>query len=270
VDDAESQDPQELQPASSYCDEVVKEFYPPPGYDIGFRLPWPKAGRRFIFRPGQVTVLAGVNGHGKSEGAGHIVLGALKQEVKACVASLEFRPQKWLYRMTRQAAGVMAPAIPYIKAIHSWYAGKLWVLDITGTAKASQILEVFRYARLRYGVKLFVIDNLSKLDIGLEDYDKQRGFVDSLTDFAKEINGHVILVAHMRKGQDDHQPASKMSIKGSGAITDLADNVLVWWRNRPKEEKIRKAGGNSIDESIFKKPDAIVGRSRSAADSLGH
>ena len=115
----------------------------------------------------------------------------MQQGEKVCVASLEFHPRKWLYRITRQASAVDVASIPYIKEIQKWFAGRLWVFDVVGTAKSKRILEVFRYARQRYGITLFVIDNLSKLDIGLEDYDAQRGLIDSLTDFTKIHNSHV-------------------------------------------------------------------------------
>jgi len=128
---------------------------------------------------------------------------------------------------------------------------------VVGSAKASKILETFAYARQRYGIRLFVIDNLSKLDVSLDDYNAQREFVDRLTDFAKEYDVHVILVCHTRKTQDDSRAAGKFDVKGSGAITDLADTVLVWWRNRPKEEEIRKAG-NQVPEKIIEKPDAVI------------
>jgi twinkle protein len=157
--------------------------------------------------------------------------------------------------LTRQAAGVREPTIPYIKAINSWFRDRLWVFDVVGTAKAGKIIETFIYAKQRYGVNLFVIDNLSKLDVGLDDYNAQREFIDRLTDFAKEYDTHIILVAHMRKGQDDSRPTGKFDVKGSGAITDLADTVLVWWRNRPKEESLRK--GKS-DEELLDKPDAVI------------
>ena len=215
--EARTLDPSELKPSSHFDNDVVKEFYPPPGFSIGFYTPWQKVGCRLMFRPGEVTVLAGVNGHGKSEGAGHITLDAINQGEKACIASLEFKPAKWLYRLTRQASGVDEPAIPYIKAIQKWFGDRLWVFDVVGTAKAEKIIEVFTYARQRYGIRLFVIDNLSKLDIGLDNYDKQRDFVDQLTDFAKDHDSHVILVAHSRKTMDDSK---------AGGSSMLRDPVL--------------------------------------------
>lgn len=254
---AKTLDPSELKSSTYFNDDVIKEFHPPEGWDAGFYTPWTKVKGKLKFRPGEVTVIAGVNGHGKSEGVGHITLGAINQGERACIASLEFKPQKWLYRITRQASGVDIPTIPYIKSIQKWFNGKLWVFNVVGMAKAKRILEVFKYARQRYGIRLFVIDNLSKLDIGLDNYDAQRDFVDQLTDFAKEHDSHVILVAHTRKSQDEAKIGGKMDVKGTGAITDLVDTVLIWWRNRPKEEQIRKLGDDA-PKKVLEAADAIL------------
>jgi twinkle protein len=201
-----------------------------------------------------------VNGHGKSELAGQIALDALRQGERACVASMEFKPARWLYRLTRQAAGLPLPSQPFVQAIHDWYAGRLWVFDLVGTAKADRILEVFSYARHRYGIGLFIIDNLAKCGFQEDDYNGQKAFVDRLTDFAKEHDCHVLLVAHMRKRDDERRIAGKLDIKGSGALTDMADTVLIVWRNKGKEDDIRKAEqrGQEPPEELFAKPDAIV------------
>ncbi|MEW6429640.1 MAG: AAA family ATPase [Thermodesulfobacteriota bacterium] len=254
---ARTLDPTELRNALDFSQAVEEQFRPPAGRPTGFLTPWSKVGRRFALRPAEVTVVAGTNGHGKSEGVGHLVLGVLGQGGAACVASLEYSPAKWLSKLARQAAGMADPSPAYLANIMRWFGGRLWGFDAAGTAKAAKILETFAYARKRYGIDLFVIDNLSKLDIDLDDYNGQRRFVDSLGDFAKEHNCHVILVAHTRKGQDDSRAGGKMDIKGSGAIADLADNVLIWWRNRPKEEEVRKAGVD-VPDSLLDKPDAVV------------
>ena len=255
--EARTLDPSELKPASYFDADVIKEFYPPEGWNPGFVTPWLKVGGKLRFRPGEVSLIAGYNGQGKSEGTGHIVLGAMKQGERACIASLEFHPRKWLHRITRQASGVDEPTILYIKAIQQWFNKKLWVFDVVGTAKAKRILEVFKYARQRYGIQLFVIDNLSKLDIGFEDYDAQRSFIDKLTDFSKEFDSHVILVCHARKSIDESKPPGKMDIKGTGALTDLVQTVLIWWRNKPKEKQIRETRGE-VSQDILGKPDAYV------------
>ncbi|HFD87704.1 MAG TPA: bifunctional DNA primase/helicase [Gammaproteobacteria bacterium] len=257
-DKARTLDPEELKPASDFVDEVIQEFYPPDDANTGFNLPWDKTHGLIRLRPGEVSLLGGVNGHGKSEGAGHLTLDALWQGEKACIASMEFKPRRWLMRLTRQASGFPEPSIQFIRKIHTWYQNKLWVFDAVGHAKADRVLEVFSYARRRYGIRLFVIDNLAKCGFAEDDYNGQKAFVDQLTDFAKEHESHVILVAHMRKGHDENRPAGKMDVKGTGAITDMVDTVLIWWRNKPKEEERRKAEHANAPFDESGKPDAMV------------
>ena len=205
-------------------------------------------------------MLAGVNGHGKSEVAGHLTLGALQQDWRACIASMEFRPARWLQQLTRQAGGLPGPSEDYIRAIHRWYADRLWVFDVAGTAKANRIIEVFTYARRRYGIGLFVIDNLAKCGFAEDDYNGQKTFIDQLTDFAREHDAHVLLVAHMRKREDETKISGKLDIKGSGALTDMADSVLIAWRNKGKEKEIRKAQQRREEppEDMLNKPDAMI------------
>ena len=240
VANARSMDPDELRSAADYTDEVIALF-DDTGKEPGVRLPWDKAGDRFIFRPGELTILAGVNGHGKSQLAGHITLEAMAQGWRCCVASMEFKPARWIARLTRQATAMRQPAPDYIRAVGDWYDGQLWAFDAVGHAKAGRILEVMDYAARRYGVRWFVVDNLAKCGFAEDDYDGQKTFADRLSDFAKQHDCHVILVAHMRKAQDDSKPESKMAIKGSGGLTDMADSVLVVWRNRPKEKRRKEA-----------------------------
>ena len=51
-----------------------------------------------------------------------------------------------------------------------------------------------------------------------------------------------------------------MDVKGTGAITDMADTVLSVWRNKPKEEAVREANlKNEVASSEIRgKPDAIL------------
>lgn len=255
---AKNIDPDELRKASDYRDEIKREFQSRRGNEI--YTPWAKVEDRLVFREGEVIILAGVNGHGKSEGAGHLTLGALRQGFRCCVASMEFKPAKWLKRLVRQAACEEVPTEAHIDAVSDWWADDLYVFTEVGTTRRERILEVFSYAARRYGVRWFVIDNLAKCGIGEEDYSAQKDFVDLLTDFAKQHDAMVLLVHHIRKGQNDDHHGGKMDVKGSGAISDMADTVLIWWRNRVKQKKLEDAAlDQSIEiDEIRKQPDAIV------------
>lgn len=237
---ARSQDPEELRQAAEYVDEVIEEFWPGDNVEPGIELPWKKAHGLVKLRPGEVFILAGMNGHGKSQMAGNIVLDAAAQGHRACIASMEFKPRKWLRRLTRQACTISQPAEAYIRAAFDWYSDKLWVFDLAGTAKADRLLEVFTYAARRYGIRFFIVDNLAKCGFDEDDYNGQKQFIDRLTDFAKEFDAHVLVCAHMRKTDSEDRPSGKMDVKGTGAITDMVDTVASIWRNKPKENDRRK------------------------------
>lgn len=239
IGSARSMDPDELRPVSDYAAAVMQEFWGSEE-EIGIRMPWLKVGTSLLLRPGEVSILAGINGHGKSQAAGQIAIDAVSQGEKVCVASMEFKPQKWLKRITRQAACVRKPSMGYIGAVFDWLNGSMWCFDVVGTAKADRLIEVFRYAARRYGVRFFLVDNLAKCGIGEEDYSGQKDFIDKMTDFAKAHDAHVMVVMHMRKSESEHKQSGKMDVKGSGSLTDMVDTLLIIWRNKPKEEARRK------------------------------
>jgi len=241
IEEAAALDPAQLRHAGGYYEEVHDEFYPKDKGNIGFAPPWKWLGQGFQFRYGETTVLAGINGHGKSEGVGHISLCALAQDVRTCVASLEFKPRRWLARIARQALCTVSPEPSRLRALHDWYADRLWVFDVVGKTRMEEMLDVFLYAYRRYGVKLFVIDNMSKCGLDEDDYNGQKRFIEMATAFGIEHNVHMLIVAHMRKGEGkSEEKGGKWSIKGTGAITDLVDNVILWFRDKGKEIKIRE------------------------------
>ena len=250
-------DPPELVAASALVDDVIRLIHPV-GEPPGVRLPWDKAAGLFRFQPGELTVLAGRNNSGKSQMAGQITLEAMRQGERACVASMEFTPARWLMRLAIQAAALRQPSPDYLRAIHRWYEHQLWAFNATGTAKAARILDVFGYAAARYGVRWFVIDNLAKCGFGEDDYNGQKGFVDALGDFARDTQSHVVLVHHIRKGDDENKMPTNADIKGTGGIGDMADNVLLMWRDRRKEEQRRLAEQAGAIFNEAEKPDAIL------------
>ncbi|MFI4957451.1 MAG: toprim domain-containing protein [Gammaproteobacteria bacterium] len=247
---ASTLDPSELKQASILVDKVIDEFYPPEGSLTGYNPPWEKALGKILFRPAELSIWTGINGHGKSQLIGQAMLSMMQQGARICVASLELKPQKLLMRLTRQAAGVDRPTNDYIRAIHQWYNDKLWIFDLVGTAKADRLLEVFLYARQKYGIDVFVIDSFLKLDIAEDDYKTQKAFIEKLCDFKNEHDCQVHLIVHPRKSADETLSPGKLDMKGTGAVSDLADNCFSVWRNKAKEAaKHKQANGNSLNQN---------------------
>jgi len=230
---AKTKDPDELSQLASHHVDIMQEFE---HYSIsGIKLPWSKTYNKIRLRTAEISIWAGVNSHGKSVSLSHVVVDSVSQGEKVCLASMEMKPRKLGRKMYQQVLGSEKPDVFAGQHIMEFLSDKVWLFEVYGTAKAIRILEVFEYARKRYGISLFIIDSLAKCGYGEDDYNGQKGFVDRLAEFAGKNNVHVILVVHMRKKEDEVKVPGKMDIKGTGAISDMVDNVFIWWRNKKKE-----------------------------------
>lgn len=257
IDAASFIDPDNLVGVASLRSAIRDEFTPG-RIEEGVRLPFPKAKDLVIFRPGELSVWAGYNGHGKTEMIDQVMIAATAQGFPAAAASLEFTSRKFLKRLVRQVAATATPAEHEIESALGFLEPNLWIFDPPskiGDAKPAAILETFEYLATRRGVRFFVVDNLAKCGFADDDYAGQKHFVDRLTDFAKDTDTHVALVVHMRKGEVEEKPGGKFDIKGSGGITDLADTVMLVWRNKLKEKEIR--AGKS-PQSLLETCDAML------------
>lgn len=257
IREAKAQDPENLHSAAEYEDAVWAEFVRGQNGDAGLMLPWGKGGD-VVLRPGETSLWAGINGHGKSQVAGQVVIHALNNQRRACVASMEFLPPKLLRRLQVQQIQARNPTEAQSRMCSRAWRDSLWVFDATGPHKDATILDAFAYAARRYGVDLFVLDNLAKLGIAEDNYAGQAEFVNRLTEFSRTYNVHCILVAHVKKtDKGENAPPDKGDVKGSGGITDLVDTVFTVWRNKPKEALIRMAKG-VVTPDAAAKPDCII------------
>ncbi len=242
-------------PASAYAEEVAD--YLLNGEQLhGAMLPWKRTRDKIRFRPGEVTMWSGMNGHGKSLALGQAMVGFVCQREPVCIASFEMRPVVTLARMMRQTAGCRHPDREMVLGVHEVWSDWLWLYDQQGQVHADKILAVMRYAAQELKVKHFVVDSLMKCGISEDDYTAQKLFLDAICTIGRDTGMHIHLVAHSRKAKDETLPPGKMDVKGSGAITDQVDNVIVVWRNKAKEAA--RQAGEHLDPNT---PDALLHRS---------
>jgi twinkle protein len=249
---AESEPAAKVRPASVYADRVV-ELLTAAGEANVATLPWSKTHGAFAMRPGEVTVWAGINGHGKSLVTGQVVLSLMKQGYRCLVASFEMRPEVTLKRMVRQASCGPQPSEPFIRQFHAWTDGRLWLYDQQGQVDVTRIAAVLRYCHERLQMQHVVIDSLMKCIRGEDDYNGQKDMLDLLTSIARDTGMHIHLVHHSKKREDENRLPGKFDLKGSGSISDQADNVMIVWRNKAKS--FDRQAGKEVDESA---PDAML------------
>jgi len=229
----------DVRPASEWAEDVIRYFHGDEQQQvIGQRTPWSKVEERLMFRPGEVSLWAGVNGHGKSGALSFVMLNAMVDGGRACIASFEMKPEVTMRNMNRMAAGSYVPTAEIINRFHRWTDDRLWIYAHRGQVTPARMLAVARYCRKVLAIDHLVIDSLMKCGLAPDDYTGQKNFVDALCVLARDTGLHIHLVHHMRKGEREFDAPDKFSVKGAGEITDLVDNVLIVFRNKRKEAQM--------------------------------
>lgn len=238
---------------SDFENEVLEYFKTRQQGILGDKLPFPSADQKIGFRRKEITVLAGVNGHGKSLLLGQIALDIVNKGSKILMASLEMPPVSTLARMARQATGVNIPTKQQINTFMKWKLDHFYLFNHVGSLETWQVISLCRYASIELGVSHVIIDSLTKCTRGEADYDGQKDFMNQLCEVAKEMNIHIFLVHHVRKGNDEAETANKFDLKGSGSISDLVDNVMIISRNIKKERETERnlIADNSVPDAAL-------------------
>ncbi len=188
------------------------------------------------FRPGEVTVWAGYNGHRKSIFAGQVALDLLVQRQNVLVASFEMEPADTLGRMARQALAQASPSPQALDEFLAWTGDRLSVFDHLGTITPERALAVCRYFAEELKGQHVFIDSMMMVCASEEHLDEQKQFMTRLVRFAIETGLHVHLIAHCRKPQTgEDKPPTKYDLRGSASISDQAHNVITVWANKAKK-----------------------------------
>lgn len=255
-----------VKPVGEWIDELIHRLRNP-DRSAKICLPWEKSHGVFTFRPGEMTVWMGQNGHGKSGLVDQVMLSLIGQSQKVCIASFEMKPHVTLALMARMYAGTdpysevyqqgagTEALVEIYEEFKGWAENRLWLYDQQGTADAKHVLGMARYAAKELGCTQILVDNLAKVIPDEDDFNGQKRFVDQLTALARDNSVHVHLVHHTRKPANENHVPDKHDSKGSGSITDQPDNVMVVWRNKVKEDDIKAKGSMSTKRT---EPDAYL------------
>jgi twinkle protein len=238
INSAKHCDPPELRPATDFIAEMLDYYYYEKGVLEGYTLPWPKTHNLFRIRHSEISLWAGINGHGKSQVLGHIVIDSMSQGEKWCIASMEMKPRSIMWRMFRQASGISRPDPDLCYTSGSKYIEeRLFLVNEQGTVDGTKIMSLFEYAYRRFGCTSFLVDSLAKAGFAEDDYNSQKSFIDNLMAFAHRCNVHVHIICHSRKLKSENDIPGKMDIKGTGALADMVDNVFTVWRDKKENRK---------------------------------
>ena len=203
----------------------------------GDSMPWSKTHNVLGLRPGEVSIWAGINGHGKSQMLGQ-VLAWLAREKKVLIASMEMTPEATGARIIRQITGASNPTEQYIDRAIDYLDDKVVIYDHVDTVSYDKIYRLIRYSVEQLGIKHVMIDSLAMCGIATDDSNGQKNFVLELENIAKNYQIHIHLVHHMRKKESETSVPDKFDVKGAGELVDLVDNLFIVFRNKQKENDV--------------------------------
>jgi twinkle protein len=253
IANAAALDPEGLRRAASFEDKIVKLFYPPQGAPEGYSVPYTGLHGKLLFRPAEVTLWSGDTGSGKSQVISDCTPKWIEQGSRICLASLEMKPEQSLKRMIKQAGGIDRPTQHFLREILTWLDRGLLLYDRVGKASIEGLLEIFDYARAKYGCDQFVIDSFMRLGIPGDDYNAQEAAIFKLVNWAVESNVHLHLVAHSRKPGKERGVPDSADVKGAMEIGANAFNIVTVFRNR-KIEEMAAAANNGEPPDMTDEP----------------
>lgn len=261
---AESLDPRGLRQPMDFLDEVIDLFHPGEGQHVGYQTPYWKLKDKLRFQPGDTTVWTGATGAGKSQVWSDCCIDWIKQGSRVCIASLEMKGKRTLYRMIKQITGVEEPSAKFIRAGLMELTGGLLIYDHVGKSKIADLIEVFEYCRAKYGCDQFIIDSLMRLGMAADDYSGQEKAMYAYVNWNAEKDVHGHMVAHSRKGGAASGAPESEDIKGGMEIGGNAANIISIWRNKKREDELTfgERDGETLTDSelmeVKKSPGVIL------------
>lgn len=210
-------------------------------------------------RPGQLMMLTGKSGQGKSTFASQVLCDALNQGIRVFAYSGELDNEDFQDCINSQLAGDwnMIPrkneygSYDYDidehaeQRIKDWYRGRMFIYDNNRivTVEKVKLTELIRRVIVRKGVQLVMIDNLmtameyvkNQNDLHLA----QTNFVAEVKAIAQQYHIAIIMIAHPRKqgtGEAKDKDLENDDIAGSSNITNLADLVVTYSRAKIDSE----------------------------------
>ena len=208
---------------------------------------------------GQVCLLSGKRGEGKSTFMSQMFADALDQGINSFVYSGELRNADFKRTLNSQLAGInfMGHRINefneeewYLKEdvskrISKWYKGRAFIFDTDSIMGDDTIdlIGTIKKVVTQNAVRFVCIDNLmTAMDIipARDDlYAAQGKFVGDLKNIARTYNIAIVLVAHQRKAGKDQMQSDSFdndTVSGSADVTNKVDIVINYSRAKDEDQ----------------------------------
>uniref|UniRef100_M4BHJ2 SF4 helicase domain-containing protein n=1 Tax=Hyaloperonospora arabidopsidis (strain Emoy2) TaxID=559515 RepID=M4BHJ2_HYAAE len=190
-------------------------------------------------RMGEVTVLTGPTGCGKTTLLSQLSLDLCGQGVSTLWGSFEIKNTRLMHKMLTQLAqrNLCGEVNAFDAAADRFEALSMYFLRFFGSTDVDEVLDAMEYAVYAHDVQHILLDNVQFMMAGqgrgFDKFERQDAALDKFRKFASVKNVHLTLVIHPRKEQED-QDLTLSSVFGTAKATQEADNVLILQRTQGK------------------------------------
>nr|XP_023016578.1 twinkle protein, mitochondrial [Leptinotarsa decemlineata] len=185
-------------------------------------------------RSGELTVLTGPTGSGKTTFISEYSLDLAMQGVNTLWGSFEIRNARLAKTMLQQLSGI--PLDQNLNLFDIWADEfeklPIYFMTFHGHQSIKVVMEAVEHATYVYDISHVIIDNLqfmmgtSEEQKYMDRFWKQDAIIGAFREFATKKNCHVTLVIHPRKERDD-EDLTTSSIFGGAKASQEADNILI-------------------------------------------
>ncbi|OZJ02810.1 hypothetical protein BZG36_04272 [Bifiguratus adelaidae] len=183
-------------------------------------------------RPGELTILTGPTGIGKTTIISQLSLDYCKSGVSTLWGSFEIWNTRLARRMLSQYAGTdfSKSREEFDVWADEFQQLPLYFLKFFGSTGVRDVLQACNHAVWAYDVRHIVLDNLQFMlsqqgRSSLERWELQDDAIAEIRRFATQKDVHITLVVHPRK--ESGQGLDINSVFGSAKVTQEADNVII-------------------------------------------
>jgi twinkle protein len=207
------------------------------------------------FRRGEMTVLTGPTGSGKTTFLGQISLDLAEQGTNVLWGSFEIKNTRLMHKLLQQYMRDVLPMglatrdnltetekrqqLTSLMALADKFESlPMHFLKFHGGSDVDHVLDAMEYAAYVYDVDHIILDNMQFMisrtasqakkggGSAYDKFDMQDVAIEKFRKFATDYNVHVSLVVHPRK-EDENVKLGISSFYGSAKATQEADTVLI-------------------------------------------
>mmetsp|Transcript_13364 Transcript_13364/g.19998 ORF Transcript_13364/g.19998 Transcript_13364/m.19998 type:complete len:945 (-) Transcript_13364:175-3009(-) len=209
------------------------------------------------FRRGEVTIVTGTTGVGKTSYLSQLSLDYAKQGVPTLWGSFEIKNSQLAKRMlTQYSQKDFSQSIEgFNEQADAFEKLPMYFMRFFGMSDVDKVLDAMDYAVYVYDVQHIILDNLQFMvgfqqSAGFSKFDNQDRALDLFRKFSTERDVHITIVIHPRK-ELDRVPLGISSVFGSAKATQESDNIIILQKPETLENKTKFRPSAEIDYRVM-------------------